>query len=135
MYLGLVKEFDLDYIFLSGWVKQILGLKANKVINIHPGPLGEYGGEKMYGDHVHEKVWRNYFDGKIVSSAVTMHFVPSEVNDKMDTGPIIVQVPVSLVGCTTQKEVKERVNQMEHKIQWQITEHVINGKITWSGVT
>lgn len=43
MYLDLVRDFDLEYIFLSGWVKQILGLEANKVVNIHPGPLGKYG--------------------------------------------------------------------------------------------
>gem|GEM_PF-5921172 len=46
-------------------------------MNIHPGPLGIYGGDGMYGDHVHEKIWKDFFDGAIASSAVTMHFVPS----------------------------------------------------------
>ena len=88
----------------------------------------------MYGDNVHKKVWEDYFDGRIVSSAVTMHFVPSGVDDKMGSGPIIIQVPVSLIDCKNWEEVKTRVNAMEHHIQWQITEHIINDKITWSGV-
>jgi folate-dependent phosphoribosylglycinamide formyltransferase PurN len=88
----------------------------------------------MYGDHVHEKIWKDYFDGKIVSSAVTMHFVLSGIDDKMDTGPIIVQVPVSLTDCKSQGDIQKRVNALEHQIQWQITQHIINGKVTWSGV-
>lgn len=111
-----------------------MGLPANKVVNIHPGPLGEYGGIGSYGKHDHEKVWQDYFDGKIVSSAVTMHFVQSGEGDEMDNGEgIIVQVPVPLTDCQSQADVKSRVNDMEHQIQWQITEHVINGRINWSG--
>ncbi len=133
-YQQLMKEYGIEYVFLSGWMKQVLGLKANKVVNIHPGPIhGEYGWEKMYGDNVHKKIWEDYFDGRIVSSAVTMHFVPSGVRDKMDTWPIIVQVPIPLAGCTKWEDVKDLVNTMEREIQWQITEHVVNGKITWSG--
>lgn len=133
-YQELMRIHGIEYVFLSWWMKQVLGLKANKVINIHPGPIqGEYGWEKMYGDNVHKKVWEDFFDGRIVSSAVTMHYVPSGVKDKMDTWPIIVQVPVPLAGCTKWEDVKERVNTMEHEIQWQITEHVVNGKIAWSG--
>ena len=87
----------------------------------------------MYGDNVHKKVWQDYFDGRIVSSAVTMHFVPSGVDDTMDSGPIIVQVPVSLIGCESWQDIQKRVNAMEHTIQWQVTEHVMNEKVTWSG--
>lgn len=76
-YQDLIQQYGIKWVLLSGWMKQIAGLPAHQVINIHPGPLSDYGGEGMYGDHVHEKIWRDYFDGKIVSSAVTMHFVPS----------------------------------------------------------
>ncbi len=134
-YQELIRNHGIEYVFLSWWMKQVLWLEANMVVNIHPGPIqGEYGGEGMYGDNVHKKVWEDYFDGRIVSSAVTMHFAPSGIDDTMDSGPIILQVPVSLVGCGSWDDVRKRVNAMEHKIQWQITEHVINGKVKWSGV-
>jgi len=134
IYRELKKKYGLKYIFLSGYIKQIFGLAANEVINIHPGPLGKYGGNGMHGNHVHEKVWKDYFDGKIISSAVTMHFVPSDIDDNMDTGPIIAQIPVSLEGCKSPSDIQKRVNAMEHTIQWQVSEYIIQGKITWSGI-
>lgn len=134
IYRELKEKYGLKYIFLSGYIKQIFGLAAHEVVNIHPGPLGKYGGNGMHGNHVHEKIWRDYFDGKIISSAVTMHFVPSDIDDDMDTGPIIAQVPVSLEGCKSPSDIQKRVNAMEHRIQWQVSEYIIDEKITWSGV-
>jgi len=37
--LGIMRDNHLDYIFLSGWIKQVLWLPMEKVINIHPGSL------------------------------------------------------------------------------------------------
>lgn len=133
--VGLKKKFGLKYILLSGYIKQIYGLAANEVVSIHPGPHGKYGGDKMHGNHVHEKIWEDYFDGKIVSSAVTMNFIQSGVDDKMDNGEgIIIQVPVLLEGCKSPSDIQKRVNAMEHKIQWQVSAYIIDEKITWSGI-
>jgi folate-dependent phosphoribosylglycinamide formyltransferase PurN len=51
-----------------------------------------------------------------------MHFADEDV----DTSKyLIAQVPVEIDGCETQKEMKARVNQMEHQIQWIVTKAII----------
>ena len=41
---NLIKTHGIKKVFLSGCMKQIFGLDAGKVINIHSGPIhGEYG--------------------------------------------------------------------------------------------
>jgi len=135
IYRDIMQKYGLKKLLCSGWIKQVYGLKASEVVSIHPGPHGKYGGDKMHGNHVHEEIWKDYFDGKIVSSAVTMNFIQSGFDDKMDNGEgIIIQVPVLLEGCKNPSDIKKRVNAMEHKIQWQVSQYIIDGEITWSGV-
>jgi len=72
--------------FLSLW--QIPEAFRNRVMNIHPALLPEFGGRGMYGKRVHEAVLAA---GKIISGC-TVHFCDNEY----DHGPIILQreVPV-----------------------------------------
>jgi len=56
---------------------------ANRVMNIHPALLPAFGGQGMWGHHVHEAVLAT---GCKVSGC-TVHFVTNEY----DAGPIIVQ--------------------------------------------
>ncbi|MDD5769433.1 MAG: hypothetical protein PHE25_00545 [Candidatus Gracilibacteria bacterium] len=142
-YQKIFKQYGLDYIFLSGWLRYVCGIPFNKVINIHPGPTQEgYGGEKMHGEAVHKKVWQDYVDGKINQTCVTMHYATDIFDDPNAT---IVQVPVDLSGpfdlgschqehgCRNAKEVGERVNAVEHFIQWKITQLIVSGAISWTG--
>ncbi|MDP2090353.1 MAG: formyltransferase family protein [Candidatus Gracilibacteria bacterium] len=130
-YLGIVQDYNLDYVFLSGWFVYVIGLEPNKTVNIHPGPTHEpYGGKGMYGIKVHEKIFQDYIDGKINQTCITMHYV----TDKYDDGPIIAQVPVSISGCKNVKELQNRVNEIEKIFQWKITLMVMTGEIFWSGI-
>ena len=67
--------------FLSLW--HIPPQYAGKVMNIHPALLPSFGGEGMYGHHVHEAV----LAAGCKVSGCTVHFVTNEY----DAGPIIVQ--------------------------------------------
>ena len=73
--------------FLSYWI--IPDRYLGRVMNIHPALLPSFGGEGMYGHHVHEAVLAR---GCKVSGC-TVHFV----NNIYDDGPIVLQrtVPVS----------------------------------------
>ncbi len=73
--------------FLSYWI--IPDRYLGRVMNIHPALLPSFGGEGMYGHHVHEAVLAR---GCKVSGC-TVHFL----NNTYDDGPIILQraVPVS----------------------------------------
>lgn len=53
-------ETGADLVILSGYLRRLgpitLSRFRNQVLNIHPGPLPEFGGEGMYGRKVHEAV-------------------------------------------------------------------------------
>ncbi len=114
--------------FLSGWLLYVLGINA---VNIHPWPLAIqwYWWDDMHWKAVHEKIWEDYQNWEINQSCVSMHYITDEYDsDKYN----IVQVPVSLVWCKSAEDVWNRVNDMEHEIQWKITQMVINWDISWS---
>ncbi|MDD5291061.1 MAG: formyltransferase family protein [Patescibacteria group bacterium] len=124
-----VNMFRADYVMLSGWLKLVHGLDPVRTVNIHPGPLPEFGGPGMYGHHVHEAVMRAYREGKITQSAVTMHFV----DERYDHGPIIFQLPVLIRPDDTPETLAGRVNEKERAWQSFILNLVVNGHIRLEG--
>lgn len=127
VYKTMLDVHNPDYVFLSGWIKHVLGIDLDKLINIHPWATWEpYWWIKKYWDKVHDEVWWAYERSEIKRTCVTMHFADEDV----DTSKyLIAQVPVEIDGCETQKEMKARVNQMEHQIQWIVTKAIIEWDI------
>jgi phosphoribosylglycinamide formyltransferase-1 len=72
-----------------------------RVINIHPALLPAFGGQGMYGHHVHEAVVAS---GTKVSGC-TVHFASGEY----DKGPIILQRTVPVHFTDTPDDVATRV--------------------------
>lgn len=130
-YLWIVQDYNLDYVFLSGWFVYVIWLEPNKTVNIHPGPTHEpYWWKWMYWIKVHEKIFQDYIDWKINQTCITMHYV----TDKYDDWPIIAQVPVSISWCKNVKELQNRVNEIEKIFQWKITLMVMTWEIFWSWI-
>ncbi len=126
IYISIMHEYDLEYIFLSWWLKYVLWLPVEKTINIHPWPTqAPYGWNWMHGGNVHKKVWEDYKNWNISQSCVTMHFV----TDKIDRGPIICQIPVDISNCQSDIDVGRAVNAVEHEWQWKITNMIVNKEI------
>ena len=71
---GFLKPFPLKHSY------------SDKVINIHPSLLPDFGGKGMYGARVHEAVVKSNCE----QSGATIHFVSEEY----DRGAIIAQVTV-----------------------------------------
>ena len=106
----LLKDFDCDYIFLSGYMKKIesslLSTFPNKIINTHPALLPSiYGGIGMYGRFVHEAIINN---GE-KKSGVTIHFV----NEVYDEGEIILTKELILDGNETVDSLENRIKELE----------------------
>jgi len=103
---NLMKEFKIDYIFLSGYMKKIennlVKTFENKIINSHPALLPKFGGKGMYGRFVHEAV----ISAKEKESGCTIHFV----NENYDEGEYILQSKIVL-------EENETVESLENKIK------------------
>ena len=89
--------------FLSYWV--IPDRYLGRAMNIHPALLPSFGGEGMYGRHVHEAVLSR---GCGVSGC-TVHFV----NNTYDDGPIILQRAVPAYAEDGPDDLAARVFQEE----------------------
>lgn len=126
-YLSLFKRHNAEYTMCSGWLKFVHGLNVRKTINIHPGPLPDFGGDGMHGDHVHKAVIDAYHKGKITCSAVTMHFV--DPNKPFDEGPIFFQIPVLIRKDDDSKSLGKRVNEVERAWQSFILNLVVHERI------
>jgi phosphoribosylglycinamide formyltransferase-1 len=76
---------NVDLVIQGGWLClwKIPSRYENRVMNIHPALLPSFGGQGMWGHHVHEAVLKS--GCKI--SGCTVHFCTNEY----DKGPIIVQ--------------------------------------------
>lgn len=73
----------------------------NRVMNVHPALLPAFGGQGMYGEHVHQAVLAS---GAKVSGC-TVHFADNEY----DHGPIIVQRTVPVLDDDTPGALAARV--------------------------
>jgi phosphoribosylglycinamide formyltransferase-1 len=118
-YRAFVKKYQADFVMCSGWLKFVRGLDPTRTINIHPGPLPQFGGARMYGHYVHEAVIAAYHRGEISQSAVTMHFVDEAAYDH---GPIIFQMPVLIRSDDDAESLAKRMNEKERA--WQ--SHILN---------
>ncbi len=128
-YKKIVEDSQAEWTTLSGWLKIVKGLDPTKTFNIHPGPLPQFGGDGMYGHHVHDAVFEAYKKGEVTHSAVSMHFV----TDEYDRGPVFFEHSVLILKGDTVETLGKRVNDIEHQWQPHITDMVINGKIVWDG--
>ena len=89
--------------FLSRW--NIPSRYDGRVMNIHPALLPNFGGQGMFGHHVHEAVLAQ--GGKV--SGCTVHFADNEY----DTGPIVVQRTVPVFDTDTPDTLAARVFEQE----------------------
>ena len=76
---------EVDLVVQGGWLClwHIPEQYENRVMNIHPALLPSFGGQGMWGHHVHEAVLK----AGCKVSGCTVHFCTNEY----DEGPIVVQ--------------------------------------------
>lgn len=100
-----------DFIVLAGFLlkvpENIIEAFPNKIINIHPALLPNYGGKGMYGMHVHQAVKEN----KETETGITIHYV----NENYDEGAIIFQAKTALTKDDTPESIAQKVHQLEYK--------------------
>lgn len=108
--LEAIKHYQPVLICLAGYMKlfpsEVLERYPNRVLNIHPALLPKYGGQGMYGHHVHEAVVAH----RETESGCTVHYVNAEYDD----GQIILQKRVPVFRHDTPSDVASRVLEQEH---------------------
>jgi folate-dependent phosphoribosylglycinamide formyltransferase PurN len=82
---GWLHDHDIELVCLCGYLQwfRVDPPYRNRVMNIHPALLPDFGGHGMYGDRVHRAVLAS----GSTRSGCTVHFV----DDQYDHGPIILQ--------------------------------------------
>ena len=103
----LLRKNNVDLICLAGFMKILSGKfikKLNKtILNIHPSLLPKYKGL-----NTHNRAIQN----KDKYSGATVHIV----NDKLDSGKIILQKKVKILKSDTRKSLEKKVLKIEHRI-------------------
>jgi phosphoribosylglycinamide formyltransferase-1 len=106
-----IQKIDPDLIVLAGFLlkfpENIIELYPNKIINIHPALLPNYGGKGMYGIHIHRAIVNN----KEKETGISIHYV----NEHYDEGGIIFQANVALTDEDTPETVAEKIHELEQK--------------------
>jgi len=92
--------------FLSILAGDIIEAYSGRMINIHPALLPKFGGQGMYGEHVHRAV----LAAGETESGCTVHFVDAGT----DTGPILLQRKVPVLPGDSPENLAARVLNEEH---------------------
>lgn len=109
--LKLLQNLKTDLIVLAGFLwlipQNLLEAFPNKIINIHPALLPNYGGKGMYGDHIHRAV----LAAREKESGISIHFV----NERFDEGEIIQQFRFKIDPSDQLENIRFKIQQLEHQ--------------------
>lgn len=124
---GWLREHNAELVVLAGFMckLQVPQDYVNKIINVHPALLPAFGGQGMYGSHVHQAVLD--YGAKI--SGCSVHFVDEEY----DHGPIIMQEAVPVFDADTAESLAQRVQAREREMYTRVLQMFSKGRIRVEG--
>ena len=100
---------SVEVIVLSGYLRQLgprtLQRYEGRILNIHPGPLPQFGGHGMYGRRVHEAV----IAAGVAQSGIVIHLVDAEY----DRGPVVARRDVPVMPGDTAESLEARITSLE----------------------
>jgi phosphoribosylglycinamide formyltransferase-1 len=105
-----IQTFQPSLLVLAGFLwripENLINAFPEKIINIHPALLPEFGGKGMYGHHVHEAV----LTAEKKESGITIHYV----KEVYDSGGIILQARCTLESTEDVNSIAKKIHQLEH---------------------
>lgn len=105
-----------DVLVLGGYMKKldprVVAAYEGRAVNIHPGPLPDFGGRGMFGTHVHAAV----LEAGRAESGPTVHRVTAEY----DEGATLGFRPVPVEPHDTPETLAARVLAAEHDLYWRV---------------
>ena len=127
--LSILQENQIDLVVLAGYMKilspRVVRAYKNRMINIHPALLPHFGGEGMYGIHVHKAV----INSGVKVTGVTVHLV----DEIYDHGALIMQKCIPVLDDDTPESLAERVLKVEHELYSQAIQLFAEDKIEVKG--
>ena len=120
-----MSEHGVDLIIMSGYLRRLgpvtLERYAGRILNIHPGPLPEFGGHGMYGRKVHEAV--------IASGAPRSGVVIHVVDEEYDHGPVVARREVPVEPGDTAETLEARVRAVEPEFFVETLRRIAAGEV------
>ncbi len=110
-FANLLAKNKIDLIVLAGFLllipSYLVEKYPNKIINVHPALLPNYGGKGMYGMNVHKAVVQAGEE----ESGITIHYV----NERFDEGEVIMQAKCRVDKEDTAEDVAQKIHSLEAK--------------------
>ena len=104
------EQYQVTAIVLAGFLglvpESLLCAFPQRILNIHPGLLPDYGGKGMYGDRVHERVLEEHCS----VSGITIHLI----DERFDRGSTLCEVRLAVYPDDTVNTLAERIHRLEH---------------------
>lgn len=119
--LSVMQKFEVKWIVLAGFLLKvpayIINNFTNRIVNIHPSLLPNYGGKGMYGMNVHRAVINNNES----KSGITIH----HVSEEYDEGNVIFQAQCTVSELDTAEELAKKVQTLEHQHYAKVIDRLI----------
>lgn len=119
-----LQSLNVDLIVLAGFLWKVpnnfIEAYPERIVNIHPALLPDFGGKGMYGDHVHNAVIAH----KEQRSGITIHYV----DEVYDNGKMIFQATCTLSEKETAKTLARKIHKLEHRYFPRVIEQVLDGQ-------
>jgi len=116
---------DVELVVLAGYMKKLgprtLARYDGRIINIHPALLPQFGGQGMWGSHVHGAV----LAAGVAHTGVTVHLVDAEY----DAGAILAQTRVAVQAGDDATTLQTRVQAREHEFLVETVAAILAGDI------
>lgn len=124
---SLIRDARADLVCLAGFLS-LLDIPEDyqhRVLNIHPALLPAFGGQGMYGQHVHRAV----IETGCKVSGCTVHFADNEY----DRGPILIQRTCPVLDDDTPETLASRVAEQERLAYPEAIRLLAAGRVTIVG--
>jgi phosphoribosylglycinamide formyltransferase-1 len=129
--LDVLAAHDVSFVALAGYMikvpANVVDTYRGRMTNVHPALLPAFGGQGMYGMHVHEAV----LDYGAHWSGATVHLVDEEY----DHGPIVLQEPVPVYPDDTPQALADRIKTVEHRLYPEALRLFAQGRVHLDGRT
>ena len=126
---GALTDVSPDVVLLAGYMKKLgpatLGAFGGRVINTHPSLLPKYGGQGMYGGHVHAAV----IEAQDETTGISVHLVDGDY----DTGAVLAQREVPVVPDDDAGSLAHRVQSVERPFLVEVLQRIATGEIRLPG--
>ena len=123
--LEILESHQPDILFLAGYLNKlapsIVSRFDGRIFNIHPALLPKYGGQGMYGAHVHQAV----IAAGEKESGISIH----RVSDRYDEGEVVAQTRVAVEVGDTAETLAARILEREHVFIVEVLRDIVEGKI------